>query len=212
MINDVFLTTTLQDLMDKLDVQAEQVLTIWYTFSLEKPQKKKSFPTDEWISAFASLSHLKNTKAKTYACAFFNGDVKIYDGKDADHKELLVVQNLHEDKVDDVLYVKSDTLSGKKFLVSCSVEPFPDLKVCEVSQKENGITVLAQASREYADSLGGWNCLSLCPTDNELFAASSINFKKKAQESDEKLSSVQLYRLSEETLGNMSVKTGSNKR
>jgi len=37
MVNNVFLTTTLQDLMDKLMVQAEQVLEIWYTFALEKP-------------------------------------------------------------------------------------------------------------------------------------------------------------------------------
>ena len=41
---------------------------------------------------------------------FFNGDVKIFDGKDKEHKELIQVNNLHEDKIEDVLYLKSDLL------------------------------------------------------------------------------------------------------
>ena len=44
MINDVFLTTSLQDLMDKLSLQAEKVLTIWYSFALDKPKQKISIP------------------------------------------------------------------------------------------------------------------------------------------------------------------------
>jgi len=99
MVNDVFLTTTLQELMDKLSLQAEQVITIWYSFALEKPKQKLSIPQDEWISALKALSHFKNLKAKTYVAAFFNGDIKIYDGKDKDHKEIITVAGLHEDKI-----------------------------------------------------------------------------------------------------------------
>jgi len=67
-----------------------------------------------------SLCHVKNVKAKTYAVAFFNGDVKLYNGKDEKHNELLSVTNLHEDKIEDMIYVKSDTLGGNKFVISCS--------------------------------------------------------------------------------------------
>ena len=44
MINDVFMTTSLQDLMDKLELQSEQVLTIYYSFALDKPKQKMSIP------------------------------------------------------------------------------------------------------------------------------------------------------------------------
>jgi len=40
MINDCFLTTTLQELMEKLELNSEQVLTLWYSFALEKPKQK----------------------------------------------------------------------------------------------------------------------------------------------------------------------------
>jgi len=44
MVNDVFLTTTLQELMDKLGLESEQVVTIFYSFSLDKPKQKLSIP------------------------------------------------------------------------------------------------------------------------------------------------------------------------
>ena len=44
MVNDVFVTTNLQDLMDKLSLESEQVLTIWYSFALDKPKQKLSIP------------------------------------------------------------------------------------------------------------------------------------------------------------------------
>ena len=97
MINDTFLTTTLQELMDKVQLTSEHVLEIWYSFALDKPKPKISIPQDEWVSVLTSLRHLKNLKAKTYVAAFFNGDIKIYDGKDKDHTELISVSNLHED-------------------------------------------------------------------------------------------------------------------
>ena len=44
MINDVFLTTTLQDLMDRLSLTGEHILEIWYSFSLDKPKPSLSLP------------------------------------------------------------------------------------------------------------------------------------------------------------------------
>lgn len=44
MINDCFLTTTLQELMEKLELNSESVLTLWYSFALEKPKQKLSIP------------------------------------------------------------------------------------------------------------------------------------------------------------------------
>lgn len=87
----------LQDLMEKLLITSENVLEVWYSFALDKPKQKISIPQDEWISAIRALHHEKNLKAKTYVTAFFNGDVKIFDGKDKSHKELLYVSKLHED-------------------------------------------------------------------------------------------------------------------
>jgi len=49
------------------------------------------------VSVLRALCHQKNVKAKTYCAAFFNGDVKIYDGKDVNHKELVHITNFHED-------------------------------------------------------------------------------------------------------------------
>jgi hypothetical protein len=89
MINDVFLTTTLQDLMDRLQYTGEHLLQIWYSFALDKPKPSVSLPQEEWISAICSLKHEKNIKAKSYVAAFFNGDLKVLDGKDKNHKELI---------------------------------------------------------------------------------------------------------------------------
>lgn len=120
MLNDTFLTTTLQDLMEKVKLTSEHVLELWYSFALEKPKPKISIPQDEWVSVLASLRHLKNLKAKTYVAAFYNGDVKIYDGKEKDHTELISVSNLHEDHISDAIYLKSDNLGGNKYLITCS--------------------------------------------------------------------------------------------
>ena len=39
MVNDVFLTSTLQELIDKLSLKSEQIVYIWYTFALNKPKQ-----------------------------------------------------------------------------------------------------------------------------------------------------------------------------
>ena len=83
MVNDVFLTSTLQDLMAKVSLTSESMLEIWYSFALEKPKPTVSIPQEEWISVIKSLQHIKNVKARSYVAAFFNGDVKIFDGKEA---------------------------------------------------------------------------------------------------------------------------------
>lgn len=44
MINDQFLTTTLQALMEKLQITSESVVELWYTFALDKPKPKISIP------------------------------------------------------------------------------------------------------------------------------------------------------------------------
>jgi hypothetical protein len=95
MVNDRFITTTLQDLMDKLEITSETVVEIWYSFALDKPKQKVSILQDEWISVLRALSHHRNEKARSYVAAFFNGDLKILDGKDKTHQEMLVVQKLH---------------------------------------------------------------------------------------------------------------------
>lgn len=132
MVNDVFLTTTLQDLMDKLSLQSEQILTIWYTFALDKPKPQVSIPQDEWISCISSLLNLQNTGASSFVVGFFNGDLKIYDSS---LKESMVVTNLHDDKIEDAVYVTSEH-SNNHFIVSCSLDPFPALKVSEVTKNE----------------------------------------------------------------------------
>lgn len=88
MVNNTFLTLTLQELLEQLSLSNENVIDVYYLLALEKPKPKKSMPQDEWISAISSLSHIINEKAKSYAVAFFNGDVKLYDSK---HAELLSV-------------------------------------------------------------------------------------------------------------------------
>ena len=90
MVNEVFLTSTLQDLMAKINVTSESVLEIWYSFALDKPKPTLSIPQEEWISVIKSLSHFKNVKARSYIAAFFNGDVKLYDGKDSGSQEEIV--------------------------------------------------------------------------------------------------------------------------
>ena len=59
-----------------------------------------------------SLNHFKNLKAKTFVAAFFNGDVKLIDGKDKNQKELLTVSKLHQDQISDLIYVKCDALGA----------------------------------------------------------------------------------------------------
>ena len=44
MVNDRFISTTLQELMDKLSLSSETVVEIWYSFALDKPKQKVSIP------------------------------------------------------------------------------------------------------------------------------------------------------------------------
>ena len=85
MVNDRFITTTLQELMDKLSLSSETVIEIWYSFALDKPKQKVSIPQDEWISVIRALSHHRNEKARSYVTGFSNGDLKILDGKEKAH-------------------------------------------------------------------------------------------------------------------------------
>jgi len=67
-----------------------------------------------------------------------------------------------------------------------------------------------------AERLGGWSQLALNPTNNELFAAGSPNFVKQkgvaVGDETPDLASIQLWKLTDENVTNMSNKVGSNKR
>jgi hypothetical protein len=93
MIQNVFLTATVQDLLDKVSANTEESVEIWYSFALEKPKLQSSIPQDEWISVVKSLSHIMNEKEKTYVVGFFNGDLKVFDKHE--NKEVFSVRQLH---------------------------------------------------------------------------------------------------------------------
>jgi hypothetical protein len=42
-----------------------------------------------------SLQHLRNEKSKSFVVGFFNGDLKVFDGKDEGVSELISVSGLH---------------------------------------------------------------------------------------------------------------------
>ena len=160
MTKDVFLTTTLQDLMDKVQMTSESVIEIWYSFALDRPKQKASMPQEEWISVISALKHHKNVKEKSYIVGFANGDLKLMS---KEHKELLHVKNLHEEEIRDAIFVKSDCNDGKKFAITCSEQPCPMLKISEVDTQENTLDVVAKVSDIVAVKLNGWNALRLNP-------------------------------------------------
>lgn len=131
-----------------------------------------------------SLHHLKNEKAKTYVAGFFNGDLKVFDGKDSSSKELLCVSKFHEDKITDALYFKCDGMGGKKILVTSSEQPFSEFKVSELSTQNNQVTVLASASEDLAERLGGWTSLSLNPATDNLIASACKNFVRNPSDAE----------------------------
>ena len=170
MTKDVFLTTTLQDLMDKVQMTSESVIEIWYSFALDRPKQKASMPQEEWISVISALKHHQNLKEKSYVVGFANGDLKLMS---KEHKELVHVKNLHEEEIRDAIFIKSDSNEGKKFAITCSEQPGPALKISEVDTKENTLDVVAKVSDSIAAKLNGWNQLRLNPVQNDIFAASS---------------------------------------
>lgn len=65
------------------------------------------------------------------------------------------------------------------------------------------VTVLSQTNEKLADILGGFNSLALNPLCNEMFASCSTNFvKTDLEDIDEDLASVQIWKLSEDSLSN----------
>ena len=44
MVNDTFITTSLQETIDRLSLSSETVIQIWYAFALDKPKPKLSMP------------------------------------------------------------------------------------------------------------------------------------------------------------------------
>ena len=185
MVNDVFLTSTLQDLMEKINVTSESVLEVWYSFALDKPKPTLSIPQEEWISVIRSLSHIKNVKARSYVVAFFNGDLKIFDGKESSTQEEVFYQSqLHEDQITDALFFKSDELDGRKIVVTCSEQPSPALKVCELDAKNKSLIEKTSASCKLADGLNGWTGLALNPLSGNLFASASRDFVRSESDAE----------------------------
>ncbi len=80
----MFLSGTLQNLMEELELNNESVLKIQYFFALDKPKPEKAIPQDEWISNICA-------NGAYYSVAFFNGDVKLFEGS----TEKLCVKQLH---------------------------------------------------------------------------------------------------------------------
>lgn len=148
MVQDTFLVTTLQDLMDKLKQTSESTLEIWYSFALEKPRHAASFPQDEWLSTIASLEYFQNVAASDYICALFNGDLKVLS---ADNKEMLEVKSLHEGRIIDALYLKED--ESKRYVVTVSEQPDATLKVStvEIDGTEAMLKPFAKASDDLAE-------------------------------------------------------------
>ena len=108
--------------------------------------------------------------------------------------------------------MKSDNLGGNKYLITCSQQPNPDLKVSEVSAKSNQVRIVSQASDDLCDQLNGFNSLALNPLGNDIIASSSRKFVKSSdEEGSGDLGSVQLWKLTEESLTNQAVSLG-NKR
>ena len=173
MINDTFLTATLQDLMDKLQITSESVIEIWYSFALDRPKPKISVPQDEWVSTIRRLCHGKNDKARSYVVGFFNGDLKLYDGKDKP-EEKLSISSLHHEKIEDAIFFKSDEFNGKKLVVTCSKQPYPELKISEI--EHSNLNPVCEVSTQLGETLNGWNHLALNPVDSQVFAASSGDY------------------------------------
>ena len=101
------------------------------------------------------------------------------------------MQGLHEDEISDCLYYKSDENDGRKFVVSCSTKPFPELKVSEVVDGKT-FNVLAQTSEQLGDAVNGWNSLSQNPLTPDVFASCSNEFKRSEEN---KFASVQLWKI-----------------
>ena len=84
----------------------------------------------------------------------------------------------------------------------------------EISKDSTKANVVSAASAELGELLGGWNALSVNPTNNDLFASSSSNLiRKPADSADSNLDigSIQMWKLSEEALSSMGHSIG-NKR
>jgi hypothetical protein len=142
LVNDTFLTEDLAGLLKQLNLTNESVIEVYYLFALEKPKPKHTSPQDEWVSAIAPLASYLNEKAKSYAVALMNGDLKIYDQK---HAEQVKVSQLHLDtSITDCLYFKSD-LSQSNILVTASEVPNPALVFAEVSADRKHVNVIGRA-------------------------------------------------------------------
>jgi hypothetical protein len=119
---------------------------------------------------------LKNEKAKTYVAGFFNGDLKLFDGKEGANTELFSASKLHQDRITDALYFKSDKTGGRKLVVTCSEQPYPQFKVSQVDPQSKQIEVVAEASEDLSEKLRGWNALALNPVVDNLVASASRDY------------------------------------
>lgn len=140
LIDNTFLTSTLQELLTRLNKSNETTVDVYYFFALEKPKPKHTSPQDEWVSVITPLHHFMNEKPKSYVCGLMNGDLKLYDQK---HSELLKVSSMHE-AVTCALYFKSDTLQCN-MLISGSEAPGASLMFSQVNADRKSITVLGKA-------------------------------------------------------------------
>lgn len=164
-IKEVFLSGTLQNLIEELQLSSESVLQINYFFALDKPKPEKSIPQDEWIS------HIQSN-GNHFAAAFFNGDVKFFEGA----TEKLVAKALHQSQITGQLFFKSSVLN-QDVLVTCSELPDAAITVSavKVAESKPSLSVIARANVSEIENAqsSGFSCLAANPSKPELFVSST---------------------------------------
>lgn len=119
-VQGLFVSGTLQNVMDELEISSESVLRVEYFFALDKPKPEKAIPQEEWISHIA-------THGDRFAAAFFNGDVKLFEGA----TEKLCIKRLHCAQITSQLLYTSPLVNAE-VLVTCSEFPEPAITVSSI--------------------------------------------------------------------------------
>ena len=83
LIDNMKLTSSLEDFINENLLTTEQALTIYYILDINEPQKSNTIKEDEWIRNIEILQKMKYTpnKPSNYCVGLFNGEISFYSGE-----------------------------------------------------------------------------------------------------------------------------------
>lgn len=171
-INNIILSTTLSEFVNKNLVSTENVIEIFYMFEMNEPQLKNTIKEDEWIKDIQIIQEMKFSpiKHKEYCVGLFNGEISFYNGetnkKDFSLKNLVKTDEDTLALLTGVKYFKS-TKSNNNLLIRTMRNSKYIFEIYDINVKKQTDSLLYSNLKSGNEN---FSCIDINPLNFDSFA------------------------------------------